>query len=45
MEKIYVQPGQRLKIPVNNLSPELILRMLTEVKQAKEKLKEAKKVG
>ncbi len=45
MEKISVQPGQRLKIPVNNLSPELILRMLTEVEEAKSKQKGEKKVG
>lgn len=45
MEKIHPKPGDRVKMPVNNLSPELLLRMMIEVEQAKEKLKGEKKVG
>lgn len=45
MEIIHPQPGDRVKIPVNNLSPELLLRMMIEVEQAKAKMKGEKKVG
>jgi hypothetical protein len=43
METVNVKPGQPVKIPVNNLSPELLLRMLREVEQSKQKGE--KKVG
>ncbi|MEK3674651.1 hypothetical protein [Paenibacillus sp. FSL R10-2771] len=43
MKAINVEPGHPVKIPVNNLSPELLLRMLAEVEQAKQKGE--KKVG
>ncbi|WP_339317967.1 hypothetical protein [Paenibacillus sp. FSL R10-2734] len=43
MEKTNIEQFQRVKLNVNNLSPELVLRMSNEVEQAK--LKEEKKVG
>lgn len=45
METIHLKPGDKVKIPVNNLSPELLLRMMCEIESGKAQKKGEKKVG